>query len=75
MRRRPVALASAAVAAVAAVYLPHVLAVGGHVVGYLPGYLQEEGHGNGTRFVLLQQVLPAAWCAAAVAIMAATALS
>ena len=75
VRRRPVAIASAAVAAVAAVYLPHVLAVGGHVLGYLPGYLQEEGYGNGTRFALLRQVLPAAWCApAALAIIAATAL-
>jgi hypothetical protein len=73
--RRPVAVASAAVAAVAAVYLPHLLAVGGHVLGYLPGYLQQEGYGNGTRFALLRQVLPQAWCApAAVAIMAATAL-
>ena len=75
VRRRPVAVASAAVAAVAAVYLPHVLAVGGHVLGFLPGYLGQEGYGNGTRFALLQQVIPAAWCGpAAVAILAATAL-
>ena len=75
VRRRPAAVASAAVAAVAAVYLPHLLAVGGRVLGYLPGYLQEEGYGNGTRFALLQQALPQAWCApAAVAIMAVTAL-
>ncbi len=74
-RRRPAAVASAALAAVAAVYLPHLLAAGGRVLGYLPGYLQEEGYGNGTRFALLQQVLPRAWCApAAVAVMAATAL-
>ena len=63
VRRRPVAVASAAVAAVAALYLPHVLAVGGHVLGYLPGYLGQEGYSNGTRFALLQQVIPAAWCA------------
>ena len=75
VRRRPVAVASAAVAAGAAVYLPHVLAVGGHVLGYLPGYLGQEGYGNGTRFALLQQVIPAAWCGpAAVTILAATAL-
>ena len=42
VRRRPVAVASAAVAAVAAVYLPHLLAVGGHVLGYLPGYLRRR---------------------------------
>jgi hypothetical protein len=70
-RRRPMAVASAAVAAVAAVYLPHLIAVGGHVLGYLPGYLQEEGYSNGSRFALLQQVLPTAWCGpVAVAIMA-----
>ncbi len=75
VRRRPVAVASAAVAAVAALYLPHLLAVGGHVLGFLPGYLGQEGYGNGTRFALLQQVIPAAWCGpAAVAMLAATAL-
>ena len=36
-----------------AVYLPHVLAVGGRVIGYLPGYLGEEGYANGARFALL----------------------
>ncbi len=74
VRRRPAAVMSAAVAAVAAVYLPHLLAVGGHVLGYLPGYLQQEGYGDGARFALLRQVLPAAWCGpAAVLMMAATA--
>jgi hypothetical protein len=74
-RRRPVSVASAAVAAVAAVYLPHLIAIGAHVLGYLPGYLQEEGYGNGSRFALLRQVLPTAWCGpVAVAIMALTAL-
>ena len=75
VRRRPVAVASAGVAAGAAVYLPHVLAVGGHVLGFLPGYLDQEGYGNGTRFALLELVIPAAWCGpVAVVILAATAL-
>ncbi len=34
-------------------YLPHVLAVGVQVVGYLPGYLREERYGEGTRYLLL----------------------
>ncbi len=34
-------------------YLPHVLAVGPQVVGYLPGYLREEQYGNGTRYLLV----------------------
>ncbi len=56
---RPVAvrrvLQVGAVAAGLAVltYLPHVLAVGPEVVGYLPGYLREEQYGNGTRYLLV----------------------
>ncbi|WP_433085436.1 glycosyltransferase 87 family protein [Dactylosporangium sp. CA-052675] len=74
-RRRPlVALASAA-GAVAAVYLPHVLAVGPAVLGYLPGYLHEEGYADGARFALLGLVLPQALTApAAVLILAAAAV-
>jgi hypothetical protein len=34
-------------------YLPHVLVVGALVLGYLPGYLTEEGYGAGGRFALL----------------------
>jgi hypothetical protein len=34
-------------------YLPYVLASGLGVIGYLPGYLQEEGYDQGTRFALL----------------------
>lgn len=74
-RRRPVAVAAAAGGAVAAVYLPHVLAVGGAVVGYLPGYLQEEGYHSGARFALVGLVVPRAWAGfTAVAVLAATAL-
>ncbi len=47
-----------AVAFVALVYLPHVLAVGTAVIGYLPGYLQEEKYGSGGRLLLLGEVLP-----------------
>lgn len=34
-------------------YLPHVVAVGTKVLGYLPGYLQEEHYDAGTRYLLL----------------------
>ncbi len=44
------ALAAAAVAVVA--YLPHVVRVGGHVIGYLPRYLREEHYTTGSRFLL-----------------------
>ena len=34
-------------------YLPHVLAVGALVFGFLPGYWREEGYDGGRRFALL----------------------
>jgi hypothetical protein len=75
LRRNGVSVGLASAAAVATVYVPHVVAVGGAVLGYLPGYLTEEGYGNGTRFALLSLVLPAPWTGpAAVAILAAVAL-
>ncbi|GGM37499.1 glycosyltransferase 87 family protein [Dactylosporangium sucinum] len=58
LRRRPVAVAGSAAAAIAVVYLPHVLAAGPAVLGYLPGYLHEEGYADGARFALLGAVLP-----------------
>jgi len=48
-------------AALAAVtYLPHVLAVGPKVLGYLPGYLKEEHYEGGGRYLLAEALrLPA----------------
>ena len=37
-------------------YLPHVLAVGPKVLGYLPGYLREENYAGGKRFLLLDAI-------------------
>lgn len=60
---------------VALSYLPHVLAIGWDVVGYLPGYLKEEGYSSGGRFALLDLVLPKSWTKpAAMAIVAAAGL-
>jgi hypothetical protein len=61
LRRSPkwlLVTAGAALAAVVAVYTPHVLTVGAAVLGYLPGYLHEEGYANGSRFALLTLFLP-----------------
>lgn len=58
LRRRSLAIAGAAVGTVVLVYLPHLLAVGPAVIGYLPGYLSEEGYEGGTRSALLSWVLP-----------------
>ena len=37
LRRRPVAVISTGISATVIVYLPHVLAVGSGVIGFLPG--------------------------------------
>jgi hypothetical protein len=57
MRRRPVALVAATVGTVVLVYVPHAIAVGGGVVGYLPGYLKEEGFDSGARFALVNPLV------------------
>jgi len=59
--RRPAAVISAALTATVIVYLPHVLAVGSGVIGFLPGYLQEEGYADGSRFLLLGMLVPGKW--------------
>jgi hypothetical protein len=52
-------LLAACAATVLAVYLPHAVAVGPQVLGFLPGYLSEEGYGDGyARFALLRLLLP-----------------
>jgi Glycosyltransferase family 87 len=53
MRRRWFTVLAAAGSAFAVVYIPHVIAVGGKVIGYLPGYLKEQGYTNGTRFGII----------------------
>ncbi|AXI80153.1 glycosyltransferase 87 family protein [Peterkaempfera bronchialis] len=68
--------ALAAVGVVALAYLPYLLASGSAVLGYLPGYLREEGYepGDVERFALLRLVLPNAWAGpAAVALVAISA--
>jgi len=67
-RRFGPALASAA-AVFGTLYLPHVLAVGPDVLGFLPGYLTQEGYGGSGRFALVRLLVPqtlAPYAAAAV---------
>jgi hypothetical protein len=52
-RRRPWTVALAAVATFAVVYVPYVVATGPKVLGFLPGYLKEEGVDDGSRFALV----------------------
>jgi Glycosyltransferase family 87 len=53
LRRRPLTVLAAASSAFVAVYIPHVIAVGGKVIGFLPGYLKQEGYTSGTRFGII----------------------
>jgi hypothetical protein len=75
LRRHPVRVLAAAVGLVTISYLPHVLAVGTGVLGYLPGYLKEEDYTNGGRFLLLAKLVPhPALTAAAALVLLATAV-
>lgn len=58
LMRRSWLAAVAAIGLVVLVYVPHVIAAGSAVVGYLPGYLQEEQYGSGSRLLLLGKILP-----------------
>jgi Glycosyltransferase family 87 len=53
LKRRWLTVCTAAGGAFVAVYIPHVIAVGGKVIGFLPGYLQQEGYTSGTRFGII----------------------
>ncbi|MFD0273507.1 glycosyltransferase 87 family protein [Kitasatospora sp. NPDC127111] len=69
--RRALLLVGAALAAFAVAYLPYVLASGTGVLGYLPGYLREEGYDQDhlDRFGVLRLLVPdaaAPWAAGAV---------
>ncbi|MCL6302421.1 glycosyltransferase 87 family protein [Streptomyces kronopolitis] len=66
---RVLRVVAAVAGTVALVYLPHVVASGAGVLGYLPGYLHEEGYESGDvhRFALLRLVLPDAAAGAAAA--------
>ncbi|MBO1416104.1 hypothetical protein [Streptomyces sp. FH025] len=81
LARRPtkgdVLLLAAALGTFAATYLPYVAASGPGVLGYLPGYLREEGYEQGhlDRFGLLRIVVADRWAPwAAAMVLAAVAL-
>ncbi|MEF2976653.1 glycosyltransferase 87 family protein [Subtercola sp. YIM 133946] len=58
LRRHPFQVAVPAVLTFAALYVPYVVATGIAVIGFLPGYLAEEGYDDGSRFALLSLVAP-----------------
>ncbi|MFI9361583.1 hypothetical protein ACIG5E_11025 [Kitasatospora sp. NPDC053057] len=70
---RALALLAAALGAFVAAYLPYVAVSGVGVLGYLPGYLREEGYEQGhlERFGLLRTVLSDRWAPWAAALVLA----
>lgn len=60
LRRQPWKVVVAAVVTFVALYVPYVLTTGIGVLGYLPGYLTEEGYSTGSRLALVSLLVPAA---------------
>ena len=58
LRRHPVAVTVSAVLTFVVLYIPYIATTGIGVVGFLPGYLSEEGYDDGSRFALLSLVAP-----------------
>jgi Glycosyltransferase family 87 len=76
LRRRWISVVVSAGSAFLVVYIPHVLAAGSKVIGFLPGYLQQEGYENGSRFGIIGLVLTGKLALAmAVLILAAVAFA
>lgn len=57
LRRGWFLIASSAAAAIGLVYAPHALAVGRKIVGFMPGYLDQQGYSNGKGFNVIDLVL------------------
>jgi len=58
LRRQPWKVVTASIVTFAVLYIPYLLTTGIAVLGYLPGYLSEEGYNNGSRFTLLTLFVP-----------------
>jgi Glycosyltransferase family 87 len=53
LKRGWASILSAAACATFLVYLPHVLAVGRRIVGFFPGYLQQQGYSSGSGYEII----------------------
>ena len=72
LRPRPWTLLVAAGATFLLLYVPYIVASGFGVLGYLPGYLSEEGYESGTRFILLSPIFPGIGATVVAGILIAT---
>jgi len=72
--KQPWKIILGSIAAFLLLYVPYILASGVGVLGYLPGYLSEEGYESGSRFILLSPffdgLVPVIIVAAVIAITA-----
>jgi Glycosyltransferase family 87 len=76
LRRRWLTVAVSAASAFVAVYIPHLLLVGAKVIGFLPGYLQQENYTSGTRYGIIGMFVTGPLASAvAVLVLAAIALA
>jgi hypothetical protein len=74
LRRDGLRVIAASVVVFAVLYVPYVIASGVGVLGYLPGYLSEEGYESGDRFALASLLVPGLGATAlVVAVVAITA--
>nr|WP_244644736.1 glycosyltransferase 87 family protein [Frigoribacterium sp. CFBP 8766] len=71
LRRQPAKVVVASIVTFALLYVPYVATTGWQVLGYLPGYLTEEGYQDGSRFVFMSAFLPDAWTTPVVALLLA----
>lgn len=69
LRKQPVKIIAGAVATFLLLYVPYIATTGVGVLGYLPGYLNEEGYNNGSRFVFFSWLLPGFGASVAVAVL------
>ncbi|PRY67299.1 uncharacterized protein DUF2029 [Glaciihabitans tibetensis] len=69
--RRPWAIIAASITTFFVLYIPYILGSGIDVLGYLPGYLTEEGYSSGTRFILISMVVPGSGALVVAAILIA----
>src|SRR5215472_14385928 len=53
LRRGWLLISASAAAVICLVYAPHVMAVGRKIVGFFPGYLQQEGYSSGDGFSVI----------------------
>jgi hypothetical protein len=57
LRRGWLLISAAAATAISLVYAPHVLAVGRKIIGFFPGYLNQEGYSTGNGFSIIGLVV------------------